>query len=327
MSPKNVVVFVHGMTRDKKPSDPTAEFSDFWDALRDRGLDSFERSDAVFAGWGHEPEQVHVSLRPDQRICRAQAHISRLINRAHVKRCAGPNNIVRRWPWNLDVVLGWTIGLREHTIQHGLTDVIYYCSAEGERAVRRTVYSQVLKHLDEFADAGEVRLHLIAHSLGVTVAHDFLFGLFGQYDEGYGPGFLREEQGDEHERARFEQWRERARNGTLTVGSITSMASQLPLMIMRKQALVDRFFHDERLDPLSIGLRSDDKEGPCVKWNVIYDLDDVLGFASRDIYHDPHGLIRQIQVKCGGVVRAHTGYLKNREVRRRTVELINANMS
>jgi hypothetical protein len=104
------------------------------------------------------------------------------------------------------------------------------------------------------------------------------------------------------------------------------MASQLPLMVMRKQRLVDTFYRGRGLDPGSIGLRADER-GRRVKWNIFYDLDDVLGFASRDICDDPDRLIRQVQVNCGGVVRAHNAYLSDRTVRDETVKLIRANIN
>ena len=48
-----------------------------------------------------------------------------------------------------------------------------------EVAVREAVFSQVFEKLEASQD-GEIHLHIVAHSLGVTIAHDFLYALFGR---------------------------------------------------------------------------------------------------------------------------------------------------
>ncbi|MEK6223018.1 MAG: hypothetical protein N2D54_12305, partial [Chloroflexota bacterium] len=122
----------------------------------------------------------------------------------------------------------------------------------------------------------------------------------------------------------FQFWRDKVEENTLRIGSITSAASQLPLTLMRKISLVERFAAEpgKKLDPASIGLISGDQ----VKWNIFYDADDILGFATRRLYDDQHDLIRDRQVNAGATPLSHSGYWKNRTVQKMTAQLIFDNL-
>jgi hypothetical protein len=63
--------------------------------------------------------------------------------------------------------------IRESLVLYGLGDAIYYCSTDGEAAVRRAVYGTVLAEIRPY-EGDNVYLHVISHSLGATVAFDFL---------------------------------------------------------------------------------------------------------------------------------------------------------
>jgi hypothetical protein len=63
--------------------------------------------------------------------------------------------------------------IRESLVLPGLGDAIYYCSTDGEAAVRRAVYGKVLAKIRPYEGAS-VYLHVVGHSLGATVSFDFL---------------------------------------------------------------------------------------------------------------------------------------------------------
>src|SRR5262249_36509513 len=141
---------------------------------------------------------------------------------------------------------------------YGATDVFYYCAPDGEDAVRTAVYTEVLEKLRPLQNEPEVKIHLVGHSLGVTVGFDFLFGLFAPdsyYPSGF-PGFHFSSATPEI-RGEFEWWRDRVKNGSLVLGSKTSTAGQLPLTVMRKQSLVDTLANGGYLDPSVIGITPD----------------------------------------------------------------------
>jgi hypothetical protein len=96
------------------------------------------------------------------------------------------------------------------------------------------------------------------------------------------------------------------------------MASQLPLFALRKQALVDRLAKGGLLDPADIGVAPNEQ----TQWLIVYDVDDPLGFATRELYGDKPEVL-QIQVDAGDTpIDAHTGYWTNSVVIAETARLI-----
>lgn len=322
MAVTNIAVLIHGMIPDIHAVDSAAPFKEFWKRVevqdrRVRGL--FPSENVIFVSWGHQPPGSDEHLRQDQRLTTAQFNIAQHVAYDSVRTHPGPNNILMGGMFGRDygipVMRGILTQLRENIVQFGLSDVVYYCSEEGEREVRSVVYAQVLECLEGFRKRkNEVRIHVFGHSLGVTITHDFLFGLFTAQK----PDFLN--QGDPVAVDRYSFWRDKAQKGKLRLGSFTSMASQLPLFMMRKHFLINTFFENRQLDPTVIGIDHGD-----LKWQIFYDIDDVLGFASRDLYDDPENRIKQIQVDTGDSESAHNRYLENETVIRETARLLIAN--
>ena len=222
------------------------------------------------------------------------------------------------------------VSLRQLIVIPGLSDVVYYCSSEGERRVRSEVYGQVLKQLDRYLEEPKVRIHLIGQSLGVTLTHDFLYALFHSspkpeannenwsLDEEYQPDFVKDRQGSPQNIERFKEWRKKAQKGELELGSLTSTASQLPLFVMRKQKLVDLLAANQTLKAANIGIETNDR----VKWKIFYDVDDLLGFATRRLYNSGDAIM-DIQVDSADRPDlAHTNYWVNEKVIEETANLL-----
>jgi len=80
--------------------------------------------------------------------------------------------------------------------------------------------------------------------------------------------------------------------------------------------MIDKLFNHQGLDPADIGVVS---TGIQVKF--FYDIDDVLGFSSRNLY-DPNHALMDIQVDSGDMPdSAHAGYWENEVVIRETAKL------
>lgn len=328
-APVDVLVLIHGMVPDREPSSRQPVYDAFWAALKESKPQLDERiKKVVCVEWGHElptDGSAGRDQRNDHRLTRAQSYIHGRVAYDVIQQTPGPNNII------MSGVLGSDYSppgihylakeVREKVALFGLGDVVYYCSTDGEKQVRSVVYDQVLDALDQYKEARNVRLHLFAHSLGVTIAHDFLYGLFAP---DITPSFATSSPGSSPEERDsadcYARWRRKAQDKQLKLGSLATAASQLPLLVMRKQALVDRLFREERLDPSVIGI-----EGDQVKWKVFYDIDDLLGFATRGLYR-PDELIMDIQVDVGTLPSAaHTGYWTNSTVIEETADLICSN--
>lgn len=341
MPPVNALVMVHGMVPDPAPSSPFPQYEAFWQALLAQapalaasvglraGVQWGHEMPALTAQvlaaatpWGYQPPANPAQLRPDERLTDAQIYVGARVDYSNVRSDPSPQNHLLNGPFSSDVSLlllrPVITYLRENTLQRGFGDAVYYCSAEGERATRLQVYSQILTRLDALAAPGGVRLHLIGHSLGATVAHDFLYGLFAP---NHTPDFLAQARRTPA-RAQFERWRERAQDGRLTLGSFVTMGSQLPLFVMRTQALIDRLAANTQLDPGVLGIAPTD---PQARWVNFYDIDDMLGFTTRRLYQECPALV-EVQVDSNDLPdRAHIDYWVTPAVVRRTADLLAAN--
>jgi hypothetical protein len=332
MPATHLLVMVHGMTTIRQPAGHQADYDALWAALVKRRpslRNAFAKT--VRVEWGHRPPDVPTeALRDDQRITDAENTISDRVSYAAVKADQSPNNHLlgpHQELFSAWVTRHLTDPIKETVEIFGVADVFYYCAPEGETAVRYAVYTQVLDALEEFRNQPDVRLHVIAHSLGVTVAHDFLFGLFAPEAELTGgvPGFLANPKATEQDKERYAFWRARAQpeNGTLLLGSKSSTAGQLPLTAMRKQKLVNRLATGDTLDPTVIGVPA---SGP-VKWKIFYDVDDVLGFPVRRLY-DPVSTIAEYQVNTNWRPDlAHEQYWTNPTVVAEVAELLSSNLT
>jgi hypothetical protein len=205
--------------------------------------------------WGHQ-NISNTNLRDDELLTDAQAFLTQMVDYSRLRNLFHPNNkLLSDWSLLFSVrrVLN---SIRESLVLHGLGDAIYYCSTDGEAAVRWAVYGKVLAEIRPY-EGDNVFLHVIGHSLGATVANDFLYGLFAP-SSNWGdrrPDFAEDpDYGDECMR-----WRGKRKNGSLHLGSMASMASILPILLFRSQTVVDRFYHPQKLDPQVV--RVDPGEG------------------------------------------------------------------
>jgi hypothetical protein len=310
----NVLIFIHGITPEERPTSHEAVYREFWAGLlREQPGLAQAIAKVCHVEWGNTFPGGPSG--PDALLSVAESQVNGRVKYESVKARPGPNNVVLGLLGDLTVPGArlFLRPIREELVQLGLADGVYYASEEGELDVRNAVYGQVLACLREFKATPAVRLHLVAHSLGVTVSHDFLFGLFGSDD----PDYLRQAH-DPRDREDFSFWKARIPHGGLSVGSFTAMASQLPLFVMRKRALVRDLSQGKALDPRVIGIGRDAR----VRWLIVYDIDDVLGFATRELYGDAPS-IRQVQVDAGdNPVKAHVGYWNDKDTIREAASLI-----
>ncbi len=325
VAPVNVLVMIHGMVPDRRPASPFEAYETFYEELATVrwNLPELIGDNKIYVEWGHELENMPPDqLRDDQKLTRSQYFINDRVSYDAVRTDQSPNNVLLSGLFGQDYGIPGVRNLitliRENIIHFGIGDVVYYCSPEGERQVRSVVYEQVLTQLDKFADEPFVRLHIVAQSVGVTLSHDFLYGLFAKHHD---PDFVEDKQGSQKSVELFKKWRDKALSNKLQLGTLISTASQMPVFMMRKQHLVDKFFNQELLDPADIGI----VDQKTVRWLIFYDIDDILGFSTRRLYH-PTGAIKEIQVDSGDLPhRAHLDYWKNQTVIRETADLIYRN--
>jgi hypothetical protein len=339
MGSKHVLVLIHGITPEEQP-DVRAQYRELVRAVTEARLPFL--SPICEVEWGVPPSaadgrngpaswEVPTNpdvWRPDQYLASAQRFVASLVRDGSAAReedregepVPGRGAV----DWGVPGVRMAVRKLRESVILLGLSDAIYYAAPEGERAVRDAVFSQVFAEL-QAADDDVVHLHVVGHSLGVTVAHDFLFSLFsdvGRERSQHRADVSQDAGTNTLIQTLQDKWRKRAREKRLVLGTFISFASQLPLLVMRKQALVESLARAQRLDPRVIGI---DRDRKTVQWVNFYDSDDVLGFATRALYQ-PTPAIADVQMNSGTLpVEAHVGYWSRDKIVRRCVEILRQN--
>ncbi|HMZ57259.1 MAG TPA: hypothetical protein PL048_00690 [Leptospiraceae bacterium] len=323
----NLLISIHGINPVSEPKDLTKQFRDFFGrlSLSNRNLAAlFPEENRLYIQWGQPlPDSPVTDLNT---LGYAQQKIYELCNYDSVRTNPSPNSILLHQILSTDPVMlsKLAILMRENLVLFGFGDAVYYSSDEGEKIVRGFIYEQILNLLEKHKNDSEIRLHFIGHSLGVTVCHDLMYGLASQEND-YSPDYLNYPDISSEMKKSFSFWRnELIQNGRLKIGSFTSMASQLPLFIMRKhKVMYNKILTNKKLSIQDLGILADEEK---IKWQLFYDIDDVLGFCTRPLYDDSKNNIKEIQVDCGDdPLTAHIGYFTNPTVIRETAKLLERN--
>jgi len=319
MAAKHVLVLIHGITPQPDP-DVLEQYEQLVEAVEQARLPLMGPICQV--SWG-QPDAGQPEQRPDQFLSRAQRFVGSLVQE-HALREEGPAPGLIGRDWGVPLLRSAIRAVRESVVLYGLSDAIYYAAVDGEAAVRDAVFRQVFEKLEASQD-GEIHLHIVAHSLGVTIAHDFLYALFGRKVD---PEFPLPSDGGEIKLAAptkslQDVWRDEAEAKRLKLGTFLCFASQLPLFVMRKQALVEKLAQGEKLDPRVIGV---DPERSTPQWAIFYDSDELLGFATRPLYQETKAIV-DIHMNSGlEPYSAHLGYWKRSAIIERCIALLRANM-
>jgi hypothetical protein len=93
-------------------------------------------------------------------------------------------------------------------------------------------------------------------------------------------------------------------NGSRHLGSMACMASITPILLFRGQTVVDRFSHQQKLDPQVVGV----DPGAGVRWKSYYNIHDVLACLIRETFSPNDGIV-DAQVDTGDRPdTTHTNY-------------------
>lgn len=330
----NLFVEVHGMNPNHNWVDHDDEFDKFRSAIQRQTGCVFDDHAAIhnlaYLVWGQEAVDPRFGGTPtpdDTYLRPGKAYTHDHVQFDYVQTLRQTNNHLL--PWDLNPLNGPITYVKESIVLAGFADCAYYCSPDGESAIRRACYSKLLDQLDRYDEREDIHLHVVSHSLGVVISHDFLFGLFNTAP-GYKPGYTQDPKVGPAEAQRFDRWRAKAQAGTLRVGSYTSYASQLPIFFCRKQDLLLRYVNGpvRTLSAQDIGIGRWDNQ---VRWQLFYDRKDPLGFPTRPLYGDDPA-IEEFQVDNGlppwSLETVHTGYLdinSSNGVFGKTCDLIKAN--
>ena len=162
---KNILILVHGMIPDPKPGDHKVIYKALRTRLDHEQPQLREKIDAqIDIEWGHQPEAVPPGgFRPDQRITAAENYIHQQVSFDNVSADHSADNHLLTGLADLAELPGVatrkiTTPIKETILLLGVTDVFYYCSPDGEQAIRNAVYGQLLTGLQPFRNDDQVRL-------------------------------------------------------------------------------------------------------------------------------------------------------------------------
>ncbi len=342
MTTKNILIFIHGMMPEDFPASAIIVYDQLWEPVKKlHNLGKrVDVEDIVAVEWGH----FDPIPRPDEKINIAEKFIAEKIDNKisadnpHLKKLSvlqGILNFSSERP--LEIFRPYFHYLRQTILLKGLGDAVYYCGEQGKIAVQLAVYAPILQRLQHYRfdePDTKIRLHIIAHSLGVTIANDFLYGLFSprtillenEPQKCQEPSLFITKARDtnlEHLRKevieRYKFWRNPQNASRLELGSIVSLASQLPLLMLSKQFVVDELCAGKTLSPRDIGIPDNTNDEI---WKIFYDLDDLLAFPTGFLYGDPPA-IKDYLIDSGNTPgTAHTDYWKSPVVHKEVAELL-----
>ncbi len=301
MAKKHIIVCIHGITPSRDPIFGSSLFKEFLANIQKNNsalMDRFEQP--LFIEWGKITPNSTKPYRPDERLTLAENFIYRHTFDTFQK------NLPRVKTVN-DPALLWflrnnLVSLRELMIT-AISDATYYVSAEGEAATREAVYGQFLDGLSAYKD-DEIVIHLMMISFGCTIGLDFLYGLFAPDTnwKAKKPDFSANKRFGK----KYLAFRVKAQEGTLQLGALVTMATQLPVTILRRQKLVDIFAEGKTLNPLNYGIKGDK-----LQWKSFFDLDDILSYSSVNLF-SPNAALLDIQVRSSFFTKVpHDDYVRN----------------
>ncbi|MFB2896202.1 acylphosphatase [Aerosakkonemataceae cyanobacterium BLCC-F50] len=328
----NILLFVHGVIPHSSNFSETKLYDLLWEPVKKQHK-LFERIDDIISvNWGHYLADTE-EARLDERLNKAEEFIANQLN-CRAKSQAITNSNLQPW---------WRSLL--HPLQnliwsHPIGAAIYYSGIEGKIALQLAVYSQILELLEKYRHQIErnlakkettikIRLHAISSGLGTNIVNDFLHGLFSQIgnrikndpEQAKEPTIasshiLAEEKQETVERYLF--WRVAALQKHLELGSIVTMASQLPLLLLSSQRVVDTFANQESLSIDEIGIPEQTQE---IIWKVFYGIDDLSAFPISPLFGG-HPAIEDIAIEMSNNYYNYPNYWENEVIHTHVAELL-----
>jgi hypothetical protein len=215
--------------------------------------------------------------------------------------------------------------IQENLLIPGIGDVVYF-AGDGVRQIQTLIREQIINLLsNRIQDFGApdvvVRLHVIAASLGVSIGYEFLSNIFDQFPRISPPA----DYAGLRELAMASMQVPVRSSPKIQLGTFLCVASQLPLLLLRKQEYINLMAAGGQIDPSVIGLRA----GRTQSWTIFHDVNDVLSFRTKALFKPSENIVEIDDIKNyrppGLVERfgaSHTGYWENKEVLQHAIKIL-----
>src|SRR5258708_431595 len=292
-----IPIFIHGITPNKVPATSKREYAALLERVN-QGLKSHRKSEfsgePIYVVWGL-PTIPPQTTGIDQHLAEVERRLE-----IDAKRSMG---IAYPIPFPF---LGIYAKVRDFFF-YGVTDLFYYVSADGERALREHIFRYVartINQLDRDADL-HFSLNLFGHSAGSVISHDLLFHLFSNKNL--------ERRGSELF-GQMERLHKMIKEGRLRLRHLYTFGSPITPLTLRADSLINKLISNEVLHPYDIGMREEDQLTDP-RWMNFWSRYDLASYPVASLYSNSSGVIVDIEIHTPLLpAAAHASYWKSNEM-------------
>ncbi len=298
---KEIVIYIHGISPKKKPQSHNPVYSRLHKLIRKElkklGKESSWPSKPTGVEWGWMSKNPNQSM--DKFLAKAQRWIGEKSQKA----------IKKQRDWALNPARLVTPGMRKMFL-YGVADIFYYASEDGEKTIRKTVFSRILSELEKKNTSLEnLSLTFICHSAGTVITHDFLYALFNTRKPSSSQAYI----------PLIKTARQKAKMGKIRLRRLYTIGSPITPFILRSNPMLEGFANGKTLNTKELGILPQDGLGDP-RWVNFWDKDDIISFPVRPIYGNPKSIEDAYPDVSDRLSKAHTAYWKNKGVARRIAE-------
>ena len=312
-TPAEVVIYIHGVSDALQGQSHEASYRALHDGVAQQNATWPKRYCGVEWGWNHTAgvARSHELLTDAQRVLGSRTCP------AVFEADDFTMNLVRQ-----------VVNDSRALFLYGLSDMFYYVSEDGKRAVRFAVPEQILKYIrQQKYDGKPLSLTLLGHSAGSVVAFDLLYYLFS------GKRRLRDfvtahKTGIRHcatpkriqkARSALDALEKMRHAGRLKIRRLFSLGSPITPLAVRSDPVIETLSANQKLEPSHFGLTANPSSidetlaGP--RWLNIWDRDDPIAWPVEPLMGDTAQAVADQYIDLSDLAtQAHTAYWANEDV-------------
>lgn len=300
-----IVIYIHGVSQGTHERAHDTEYMQLH-----QGIEKWATNwPKTYCGveWGGNPFPQNPNPTSHKLLAKAQRHLGSRVMPV----------IDRASDWTLNPARLAAGTIRKMAF-YGFSDMFYYVSRDGKKAVRTAVAEEITKFIDpKVNDDDLLSISILGHSAGSVVAFDFLFYLFSNKKSA--AKFC---TGSRSASEAMQKLEGLVASGTLRLRRLVTFGSPLSFTIFRNDAILKILASDKQLNPSDYGLTSNFSDGYSQlsnpRWINFWDKDDPISFPieplvdqsnsalALDVYSDVSDRLTQ----------AHNAYWGNEGVHR-----------
>ena len=303
--PLELVVYVHGVSNDLCGRRHTPEYEAMHKGVAARNPAWPSKYVGVEWGWNHDGGEA----KSHQLLTEAQRHLG----------ARALHGVTAPWDFTLNPARSVVNSMRPLMI-YGFADIFYYVSADGKKAVRGAVATQIADFIRSETGGDEttlISLTMLGHSAGSVVCFDFLFYLFCARGHVY---LDRSDPG--YEAAKWLRELAQGAEKRLRLRRLITFGSPITMLACRSDPVLGILARGNGLDPRDYGLASNWAVGQPLsgaRWINLWDRDDPIGWPVEPLMADvgDEPMVEDVYADVSdAITAAHDKYWRSRFVHR-----------